>query len=241
MLDSAGKVLAIAWIGLVLNFGGACFVNPETTTSVPETVGNCRPVFVHPYGAEEFGGVWTDQIGVFDRMGLDRKVTERANVEATGKLFASFREIPLQAMPSCVEETYRLTWLPTFHSPALIRLTRYGNTCAVVTKRLSGKGAYSTGDLAIEQHREISSEEWDDFKKAIEDMSFRTTEPIIAEPLMNDGASWTLEGYDGHRHHFVHRTKPDARFTAAIRRIVAICGVETEFGKYLSQSTSNTS
>src|SRR5687767_12343459 len=42
------------------------------------------------------------------------------------KFLLRFREFPLEESPSNINESYRLTWVPTFHKPTVIRVWRSG-------------------------------------------------------------------------------------------------------------------
>ena len=39
------------------------------------------------------------------------------------KLYSSFEEPPLYAMPACIDEAYGLTWIPSFHAPVMVRVS----------------------------------------------------------------------------------------------------------------------
>ena len=56
------------------------------------------------------------------------------------QFFAAFQELPLYAMPDCVDEAYSLTWIPSFHAPVLVRVWRSGNRFFMVAKELDTKG-----------------------------------------------------------------------------------------------------
>jgi len=66
-------------------------------------------------------------------------VVKRIREDDDPKSFAAFQELPLYAMPDCVEEAYSLTWIPSFSSPVLVRVWRSGNRAFMVAKELDSK------------------------------------------------------------------------------------------------------
>ena len=56
------------------------------------------------------------------------------------QLFAAFHEPLLYALPDCVDESYRLIWIPSFDSPVMVRVWRSGNKSFMDAKQLDSKG-----------------------------------------------------------------------------------------------------
>lgn len=158
---------------------------------------------------------------------------EKANAEVTANLFRRFREAPLTSPAACVDESYRLTWMPTFHAPTVIRLWRSGDKYFIVTKRLNGKGGYELGELETEQSRALSAEEWRSFKSLVDQSWFLRLHSTVEEPIPNDGATWTFEGFSDSRFHSVFRITPSDELTRLFKKIFDLTGVETEYKRYL--------
>lgn len=150
------------------------------------------------------------------------------------KLFARFRELPLNRQPTCVDESYRLTWIPTFHSPTVIRFWRSGDKHFIVTKRLDGKGGYGLGNYNGEIFYQLTANEWNDFTDLINQDSFWNMPSRIEEPKPNDGAAWMLEGNAKGNYHFVSRISPSKELNEIFRRLFKLSKVETEYELYLS-------
>src|SRR5215813_6446021 len=68
--------------------------------------------------------------------------SDSANKEGWSAILDRFEEIPFAELPACVDESYRLIWIPSFHAPLSVRLWRSGEKQFIVTKRLDGKGGY---------------------------------------------------------------------------------------------------
>lgn len=149
-------------------------------------------------------------------------------------LFARFRELPLDKQPACVDESYRLTWIPTFHAPTVIRVWRSGEKYFIVTKRLDGKGGYGMGNFNGEMVRSLTAEEWLSFVNLINQESFWSMPSEIMEPLPNDGAAWTFEGTNGGEYHFIFRIMPSDKLRNIFRSLFKLTSVETEHELYLS-------
>ncbi len=207
-----GFRLAVAFITFFIGIAIATvwLVNrPSPVVQVSQTPLDCIPAYdpnIHPY---EYGS------------------EERAN------LFMPFRELPLETSPTCVEESYRLTWLPTFHSPTVIRVWRSDNKYFIVTKRLSGMGGYGFGYLNVEQTRSLTETEWHNFVNRLNQSSYWEIPSTIDEPMPMDGAAWMLEGLRGGNYHFVHRISPSEELSEIIRHLFNLTGIETEHESYL--------
>ncbi len=154
------------------------------------------------------------------------------NVDA--KLLARFQELPLDKQPACVDESYRLTWIPTFHAPTVIRVWRSGEKYFIVTKRLDGKGGYGLGNFNGEMILSLTAEEWSNFINLINQELFWNMPSKIKEPLPNDGASWMFEGTSGRQYHFIFRITPSKKLGDIFRSLFKLTGVETEHELYLS-------
>jgi hypothetical protein len=89
-------VIAFA-LGIV---SAATWIKRPSTSSTSTPTGECAPRYVESVVAK----------------------TLRENDDP--QLFSAFQELPLYAMPDCVDEAYSLTWIPSFHGPVLVRVWR---------------------------------------------------------------------------------------------------------------------
>lgn len=153
--------------------------------------------------------------------------------EERASMFAAFREPPLQAMPRCVDESYRLTWVPSFHSPVVVRVWRSGNNHYMVAKRLSGRGGYEMGSLSEEQARPLSVDEWHNLMNLSKQASFWQLPSNINEVLPNDGAAWMIEGLKNQKYHYIHRRTPSAQVNGVSKYLIKLTGLETGHDLYL--------
>lgn len=148
-------------------------------------------------------------------------------------VLARFNEISLGNLPPCVDESYRLIWLPTFHPPVAVRVWRSGEKYFLVAKQLDGRGGYGMGNLSIQRTRSLTESEWMDFLNHIYPASFWELPSTIDEPLPNDGAVWVVEGVRNKQYHSVKRVNPQEQFADLIKYLIKMSGLETEHDKYL--------
>ena len=211
-------------------FGGS----DSVADVVPKTP-DCYPQYSENFNVSDYKGILTRRVYTINATKTTKPVLdEDANAEATANLFARFREMPLSKLPACVDESYRLTWIPTFHAPTIVRVWRSGDKYFIVSKRLNGKGGYGMGDLEAEQTRSLMAEEWQGFETLIYQASYWKMPSSIDEPIPHDGATWTFEGTNGGRYHFVHRITPSNELSQIFRKLFNLTGVETEHERYLS-------
>ena len=200
----------------------------------PKTL-DCQPQYSENFNASDYKGILTRRVYTINANKTTKRVSdEEANAEAAANLFARFREMPLAKLPACVDESYRLTWIPTFHAPTVIRVWRSGDKYFIVTKRLNGKGGYGLGDLETEQTRSLTAEEWQSFETLIYQASYWKTPSTIEEPIPHDGATWTFEGFSGGKFHSVHRVTPSKELSQIFKKLFDLTGVKTEHELYLS-------
>jgi hypothetical protein len=195
---------------------------------------DCYPLYVDNFDASDYKSVLTRPVYTINANKATKRVSdEEANAEVTANLFRRFRETPLTIPAACVDESYRLTWIPTFHAPTVIRVWRSGDKYFIVIKRLNGKGGYGLGDLEIEQTRSLSAEEWQSFKNLIYRASYWEMPSTVEESIPNDGATWTFEGFSDDKFHSVFRITPSDELSQLFRKLFDLTGVETEYERYL--------
>ncbi len=211
------------------------FNHSDSVVDVVPKTPDCYPIYVDNFDASDYKGVLTRRVYTINANKTTKLVSdEAANAEVTANLFAHFRETPLTIPAACVDESYRLTWIPTFHAPTVIRVWRSGDKYFIVTKRLNGKGGYGLGDLETEQTHSLTAEEWQSFEALINQASYWKIPSTIEEPIPNDGATWTFEGFSGGKFHSVHRITPSKELSQIFKKLFDLTGVETEHELYLS-------
>ena len=166
---------------------------------------------------------------------LDAKIDSvDLQVEWRAMLLERFREIPLKELPANVDESYRLIWIPTFDDPTIIRIWRSGENYFIVTKRLNrNKNNLEIGKLKFEKTHSITAEEWQSFVSLLQQRCYWVVPSKIEEPIVMDGASWTLEGISNGKYHLVYRTLPSAQMSGIFRELFKLTGVEMEHERYL--------
>jgi hypothetical protein len=127
-------------------------------------------------------------------------------------------------------ESYRFTWLRTFHPPFAFRVqVRADETGALIVKSTSGAGGYDPGHLVLKKAIPLSAAQVRRFISTLRDLRFwdlPTTDPSGAGL---DGAQWVLEGVKDGRYHVVDRWTPEGgSFRGAMLDLVALGGVQVE-------------
>jgi len=108
------------------------------------------------------------------------------------------------------DETYRFLWLRSFHHPIAIRVWRKGEERKMVFKELDGAGGYEPGKLIANRSRRLTTDEWDNFIKLIQQTSYWQL-PTEGKNGGKDGAQWVLEGKKDKQYHIVDRWSPEGR------------------------------
>ncbi len=198
-------------------------------------ISNCYPQYSENFKASDYKNVLTRRVYTFDKnKNAKTSSDEDINAEVAAIFFLKFREIPLTKLPNCVNESYRLTWIPTFHAPTVIRVWRSENEYFITTKRLGGKGGYGLGELEVEQTRSLTVQEWQSLEDLIYRYSYPSMPSTIEELIPHDGASWTLEGLNAGQYHSVFRITPSKELTIMFKKLFELSGITTEYELYLS-------
>jgi hypothetical protein len=120
-----------------------------------------------------------------------------------------FREAPLQSLPPR-STAIRVTYLPTFDSPFLIRIDRRADgTTRQTIKQLSGMGGYTPGYLCQNRIRPFSNETFDRHLHQLEAYHFWAAPASDPNPRESvDGPRITVEAYSDGHYHCITRASP---------------------------------
>ena len=139
--------------------------------------------------------------------------------------------MPLEELPLCVDESYRLIWIPTFHPPVSVRIWRSGEKQFLVTKQLDGRGGYGMGQLAFQDLRSLSDDESKEFMRLLGQSGYWDLPSHDDSLPPQDGATWIIEGIRNRKQHQVNRHSPSSEFREACVYLVKLSGLKTEIEK----------
>jgi hypothetical protein len=125
-------------------------------------------------------------------------------------------------------ETYRFTWLRTFHAPFAFRMEVTADGGALVRiKSTSGKGGYEPGRVVLDKTINVGKEQVDRFKSMLVDFGFWSLPATDSSRGGYDGAEWVFEGLKDGRYHVVERWSPEeGTFRLAMLELVRLGGVD---------------
>lgn len=205
-------------------------------SETPEAVvfpSQCEIAYLEDMTAADFRGIRLSPDYRLAIQGKHSTEYEEASAKEAAELFGRLRENPLSKMPDCVSETYRLTWVPSFHRTTIVRMWSSSDGRFVTIKRLERTADNRNGSDFTEKTRKLSDAEWENAVLLINSHGFWSDESIIKEALPNDGAGWLIEGNRKDKYHSVFRISPDPDLERIIRAMVALTGEKTEIDKYL--------
>jgi hypothetical protein len=149
------------------------------------------------------------------------------------QFFSAFQELPLYAMPDCVDEAYSLTWIPSFHEPVLVRVWRSGDRAFIVAKKLDTRGWSRFGKVNEEHSRALTKFEWRDFTDLLNQKSYWELSPTANEMSPYDGAVWLIDGLRSKQFHSVRRRIPNEDYAEICQHLIRLSGLETAHALYL--------
>jgi hypothetical protein len=202
--------VSIAVVAFALGIISATItIKRPNTSSAPTTAGDCVPRYDENVIAQSLREIDDPQ------------------------LFSAFRELPLYAMPDCVDEAYSLTWIPAFHEPVLVRVWRSGDRAFIVAKRLDTRGWSLLGKVNEENSRGLTRFEWRDFTDLLNRKSYWELPSTVNETIPHDGAVWLIDGLRSKQFHWVTRRVPNEDYAEICKHLIRLSGLETAHALYL--------
>jgi hypothetical protein len=106
-------------------------------------------------------------------------------------------------------ESYRFTWLRTFHHPVAIRIDIHPDgSASLSTKTASGAGGYDPGHVIQSDSRILTKEETQKFLEFTEKVEFWSLPAYDDSRDGADGSEWIVEGVSRGNYHVVSRWTP---------------------------------
>ena len=170
-----------------------------------------------------------DCVPRYDENVLAKSVRENDDPQ----LFRAFQELPLYAMPECVDEAYSLTWIPSFHAPVLVRVWRSGDRAFMVAKGLDTRGWSRFGKVNEYNSRALTKFEWRDFTDLLNRKSYWELSSTVDEMSPQDGAGWLIDGLRSKQFHWVRRRIPNEDYAEICKHLIRLSGLETAHDLYL--------
>ena len=104
--------------------------------------------------------------------------------------------------------SYRFTWLRSFHAPITVRIDEGADGAMSLTaKRLSGRGGYDPGHIDLTVTRKLTAQENDEVHRAFAASDFVAFKPNPCD-IGTDGAEWIVEARTGGKYHVVTQQSP---------------------------------
>lgn len=200
----------IAVIAFALGIASAAtWITRPSTISTPTLTGDCAPRY--------------------DESVVARSLRDNDDPQ----LFSAFQELPLYAMPDCVDEAYSLTWIPSFHGPVLVRVWRSGDRAFMVAKGLDTKGWSRFGKVNEANSRALTNFEWRDLTDLLNRKSYWELSSTADEISPQDGAVWLIDGLRSKQFHWVRRRVPNQDYAEICNHLIRLSGLETAHALYL--------
>ncbi|MCB9174427.1 MAG: hypothetical protein H6589_07445 [Flavobacteriales bacterium] len=115
---------------------------------------------------------------------------------------------PILCKDYSVDNSYRFTWLRTFHNPIAVRIDNNNGQILLTWKECDGAGGYEPGKIIVDKQKKISEAKWQEFQKMISQIDFWKMPSTSNEILGTDGAQWILEGINEGKYHVTDRWTP---------------------------------
>lgn len=132
---------------------------------------------------------------------------------------------PLLFNRPTTKSIYRFTWLRTFNEPMIVRIEKDTSGVVLYWKKTDGKGGYEPGEIIINDKKQISDLDWEQFLSLISISKFWTLKR--GGSIGEDGSEWILEGVESTRYHVVTMWSPDSGpFYETCKYLLKLTGVQ---------------
>jgi hypothetical protein len=134
-----------------------------------------------------------------------------------GRFLDAYKEAPLwDRTNNTLDQSYRFTWLRTFHHPVVVRIhVRPDGICELTVKMGLGSGGYDPGMLIQNDTRLLSKQQSESFLNSVASR-FWSAPKEDTKPGGLDGSRWIIEGVANGRYQLEDRWSPD---TGPIREL----------------------
>jgi hypothetical protein len=127
------------------------------------------------------------------------------------KHLRAMSETSLSCGKDVESETYRFTWLRTFHHPIAVRITRIDGQGRLIAVELNGYGGYGPGTVIKRIEKKLTPEQWQTLLAVVDSAKFwELPTDDISGGRGFDGAEWVVEARRGRAYHLVSRWSPES-------------------------------
>lgn len=140
-----------------------------------------------------------------------KKVVAEDSTRYISKTLELFKEDKI-ATGWAGNQTFRFFWMPSSHSPIMIKVNKNNDCIWVITKKIIVVREKNTIE---EKKKSLTKEDWDVLTNKLNEAYFWHL-PIIVPESGLDGATWRMEGYVNGRYHQVNIWTPYKGSTKAI-------------------------
>jgi len=165
---------------------------------------------------------------------VSRRVEDFAEYKKTrnAKIFKAFKEKTLEILPGNEREAYRFIWIPSFESAVAIRVWQSKDKYFLTVKKAGGEG-YEMKSLSHGSKRVLTEEEWAEFVRLIDEISFWNMSSIdIDEDPSFDGATYAVEGNKNNKFHEIHRITNTKEVRKIGDYLLKLTELKTGFDRY---------
>jgi hypothetical protein len=124
-------------------------------------------------------------------------------------------------------ETYRFTWLQTFHNPMAFSISLLEDGSGILTvKRCNGAGGYEPGVIDLKKEVELSKLQIQELIAKLGEMKFLQKPPNL-DSMVFDGAHWVVEANLNGKYKIVRRQSgTDHEIQAWGLQLITLSGVD---------------
>ena len=136
------------------------------------------------------------------------KNTRKQKQGLIADMLNKFNEIPLENLPPCIDESYRLIMIPISDYPVSIHILRSGDERILFAEKLNAND-YSTREAT----ERLTEEEWQSFKSLFDQTSFWDMPTFDKnEHESAERTIYIMEGLKGAEYHYVQRLSSNGKF-----------------------------
>jgi hypothetical protein len=127
---------------------------------------------------------------------------------------------------------YRLLWVPSFHHPISVRVTRSGVVFTAHAVELDNEGGLKPGRVAAERRVKLTEDQWTWLLVYLERSGFwkmpTSVKMTLETGLVLDGDSLVCEGVEAGKYHVVDRLDADPAYEKLCWYMLSLSGLDVK-------------
>ena len=212
---SIGVIVALVWM----------------TRNTPELINETKPKdWCLPLATQSSGSLKIGANGYFPKAAFFRDEHRDQLVRSLYTKYLTAMDEPslLDSRTNNDEGTYRFTWLRSFHSKVVVRISTAADVRLLTVKELGLEKPVRRG---VSYTRPLNEDEWTTFARQFDSACVWNLPSTQGEAIANDGAWWVFEANSAGHYQVIATQVPEDSFRELCLHMLKLSGLPLDDGE----------